>query len=149
MEISSCYKACESVTQRLAGDALFILVVEDHADTRRMLRIFLERSGHHVQVAATLGEALYLCEETERRFDLLLCDIGLPDGNGWNLLQILKTGKSAPSLAIALSGWDSDDDIAKSRAAGFFAHLIKPVPPDKFTRALRAAADRIKASGRN
>ena len=74
MEIPSCYKACEPVTQRFAPDALFILVVEDHADTRRMLRIFLERSGHHVQVAATLGEALYLCEETERRFDLLLCD---------------------------------------------------------------------------
>jgi CheY-like chemotaxis protein len=71
-------------------------------------------------------------------FDVLLCDIGLPDGDGWTLLQMLS--KNRAITAIAVSGYCSPADVARSKAAGFVAHLAKPFNLQEFDAALTAVA---------
>ena len=73
-------------------------------------------------------------------FDLLLCDIGLPDGDGWSLLQTLS--KNRAITAIAVSGYCSPADVERSKAAGFVAHLAKPFNLEEFDIALTAVAPR-------
>jgi DNA-binding response OmpR family regulator len=108
-----------------------ILLVDDHHDTAEALRNYLSRAGYEMTVASNI-EAACRCVERQR-FDLLLCDIGLPDGRGEHLLQKLRgTGHEFP--AIALSGFGSETDIARSRAAGFHRHLTKPFSPQLLKR---------------
>jgi signal transduction histidine kinase len=100
-----------------------ILVVEDHEDTRRALSRALRRRGFGVTAAGSVSAA---CEQyLAAPADLLVCDIGLPDGTGWNLMEKLRA--HGPVRAIAVSGYGMDQDIEKSRAAGFVAHLTKPI----------------------
>jgi len=101
-----------------------VLLVEDHADTRRLMQRVLHDAGCLVVAAATMTEALTAA--AARDFDLLISDIGLPDGSGIELLQRLRNAKRAP-LAIALSGYGMEDDIRRSTDAGFACHLTKPV----------------------
>jgi CheY-like chemotaxis protein len=100
-----------------------ILLVENHADTATATGRLLTRHGHAVRTASTAGEAVALCEREP--FDLLITDIGLPDSDGWELVQKLR-GKCVPR-AIALTGYGMAADLEKSRVAGFDAHLTKPV----------------------
>lgn len=101
-----------------------ILVVEDHGDTAEMLQRILELEGHEVQTAGDLATAVQLVEE--RGFDLLISDLGLPDGSGLDLLRKLRAGgKKLP--AIALSGYGQEQDLQQTRDAGFIAHVVKPV----------------------
>jgi CheY-like chemotaxis protein len=99
-----------------------ILLVEDHHDTRRVLARLLKSLGCHVVAAANMREALEAAEAGE--FDLLLSDIGLPDGSGLDLMQILK---STIRRGIALSGFGQPEDLRRSQEAGFELHLTKPV----------------------
>lgn len=100
-----------------------VLVVEDHEDTRRVLSRALRRRGFGVTVAEGVESA---CEQFEHtRPDLVICDLGLPDGTGWDALRRLR--EFGPVKAIAMSGFGMDEDIQKSRDAGFAAHLTKPV----------------------
>lgn len=112
-----------------------ILFVEDHSDTRRAIRIWLEMRGHSVIEAHDVKSAL---AAGERSFELLLCDIGLPDGDGWTLLQML--GKNRSITAIAVSGYCSPGDVARSKAAGFVAHLAKPFNIEEFDSVLTMVA---------
>ncbi|HEV3211540.1 MAG TPA: response regulator [Chthoniobacterales bacterium] len=91
---------------------LNILVVEDHADTRRGMELFLRALGHWTQVAAGVQAALDLAATSDTRFDLLLSDLRLPDGNGWDLLRRLEEAGCRPQRAIAISGWSSEIDVA-------------------------------------
>jgi CheY-like chemotaxis protein len=103
---------------------LRILLVDDHVDTVRPMQLFLEASGYHVRTAGSVAEALQAAAEEE--FDLLVSDIGLPDGSGENLVRRLQAGgRNLPG--IALSGRGMQEDIERSLAAGFEVHLIKPV----------------------
>ena len=68
---------------------LHILLVEDHDDTRKAMEMFLRVQGHRTQVAAGVEEALDLAAKSNARFDLLLSDLRLPDGTGWNLFTAL------------------------------------------------------------
>lgn len=100
-----------------------ILVVEDHEDTRRALSRALRRRGFGVTAAGSVAAA---CEQYRATpADLVVCDIGLPDGTGWELMAKLR--ELGPVRAIAVSGYGMDQDLAKSRGAGFVAHLIKPL----------------------
>ena len=102
---------------------LSILLVEDHEDTLRVLARLLERLGHAVLTARSVGEALELA--ARERFDLLVSDIGLPDGSG---LDVMRAVRGRHGLrGIALSGFGRDADILRSREAGFEDHLTKPV----------------------
>lgn len=114
-----------------------ILVVDDHDDTLRSMKLLLTKLGYHVLAADTMTEALRLAEEEE--FDILLSDIGLPDGSGHELLRRIREKRQV--RALALSGYGMDEDLARSRDAGFFDHLTKPVSIDR----LRSAIEELEA----
>jgi CheY-like chemotaxis protein len=103
-----------------------ILLVEDHEDTNRALTSLLRRRGYHVQSALTFQSALELSAKAE--FDVLISDLGLPDGSGIDLIQKLA---SKPPLGIALTGFGMEKDIRRSREAGFQHHLVKPIDLNK------------------
>ena len=119
---------------------LSILVVEDHADTRRSLELFLGMLGYRACCARGMQEALTLAATEASKFDLLLTDLQLADGDGWELLRRLREENRAPAGAIAVSGWGSNDDLAKSQAVGFHAHLVKPPTPQTLLAVLQEAA---------
>jgi two-component system CheB/CheR fusion protein len=100
-----------------------ILLVDDHADTSRVMKIMLEQKGYHVVTADSVQTALDRAADGD--FDLLISDIGLPDGSGLDLIQALN--KIRPMPGIALSGFGMEEDIRKSRDAGFQTHLTKPI----------------------
>jgi CheY-like chemotaxis protein len=103
---------------------LKILLVEDHPSTASTLARLLRKLGHDVSVATGVRRALDLSVLTP--FDLLISDIGLPDGTGLDLVRQLRATR--PGLpAIALSGYGTDDDVQRSLAAGFSQHLTKPI----------------------
>lgn len=113
--------------------SLRILLVEDHGDTARIMRRMLTMEGHSVAVAGDVATALDLAREEE--FDLLLSDMGLPDASGIDLLwQLRKLGRGFP--AVALSGYGQEQDLQRSREAGFAAHLVKPVSIDQLLRTI-------------
>jgi PAS domain S-box-containing protein len=120
-----------------------ILLVEDHADTARVLRRVLEHAGYVVGHASTITKALELGMEQE--FDLVVSDLGLPDGSGLDLMRRLQSERGL--TGIALSGFGMDDDRAASLAAGFAEHLTKPVDwPQLRTVIERLAAARHEPS---
>ena len=101
-----------------------VLLVDDHAATLLTLRTLLERRGYRVTTAATLTDAEAQAESAT--FDLLISDLGLPDGDGCALMQRLRARQ--PTLfGVAISGYGTDADFARSRAAGFRDHLTKPL----------------------
>jgi CheY-like chemotaxis protein len=101
-----------------------ILLVEDHASTASTLARLLRKLGHDVSVAG--GVAAGLAVARAERFDLLISDIGLPDGTGLDLVRQLRA--THPDLpAIALSGYGTEADVRRSLAAGFTQHLTKPI----------------------
>lgn len=119
--------------QERASRGIKILLVEDHADTVRALVRLLERQGHAVRAEGTVASALEAIRD--ETFDLLICDIGLPDGTGFELLQ--EARRTCQTPALALSGFGMEEDIARARQAGFEAHLSKPVNFQKLEAAIR------------
>ncbi|HPZ96932.1 MAG TPA: PAS domain S-box protein [Phycisphaerae bacterium] len=110
---------------------LRMMLVEDHGDTADMMKLVLESEGHQVTLAGDVQTALEKAEQDE--FDLLISDLGLPDGTGVDLLRELHArGREMP--AIALSGYGREQDVEQSRSAGFAAHLIKPVDTDRLVQ---------------
>lgn len=101
-----------------------ILLVEDHTDSRLVLANLLKHCGHQVAVAQSLAEAHALLAETP--FEILLTDIGLPDGDAYGLAA---EAKASPRLkkAVALSARVTDDEQRLGREAGFDHYLTKPV----------------------
>ena len=100
-----------------------ILLVEDNPDTITVMRKLLTSFGYDVRTADSVAAALQAARA--ERFDLMLCDIGLPDGSGLDLMRQL--ARLQPLKAIALSGYGMEEDIQRSHEAGFLAHLTKPV----------------------
>ncbi len=102
-----------------------VLLVEDHAPTRNTLAQLLGRRHYDVIAAASLTEARALAA-ANAEIQLVISDIGLPDGDGYELMEELRSLR--PTLSgIALSGYGMEEDVARSRQAGFAQHLIKPV----------------------
>ncbi len=106
---------------------LRILLVEDHADTAEIIARLLRRSGHDVIHAGSIAAARRTAEKEMRiaRFDLVVSDLGLPDGSGLELMRELSTEYGL--RGVALSGFGMDSDRAQSAAAGFSRHLTKPI----------------------
>lgn len=114
--------------------SLRILLVEDHVDTAHVMRRLLSRRGHKVEHAADLRQAMEIIRR-EPGFDLLLSDLGLPDGSGLDLMRELRaSGHTLPS--IALSGYGQEQDLELARQAGFSAHLTKPVTLQQLLEAM-------------
>ncbi len=101
-----------------------ILLVEDHEPTAFVLARLLRRKGHDVEVANCVKEAT---EEAHAPFDFLVSDIGLPDGTGLDVIAYYRKQRGDDFRAIALSGFGMEADVARSMAAGFDRHLVKPV----------------------
>jgi PAS domain S-box-containing protein len=100
-----------------------ILLVEDHEDTAMIMSSVLRHQGHVVRRAASVAGALQAAQAEP--FDLVISDIGLPDGSGLDLMRQLRLRQ--PVRGIALSGFGMEDDVRRSRDAGFDEHLTKPV----------------------
>jgi PAS domain S-box-containing protein len=114
--------------------SLHLLVVEDHADTARVLGAHLRRMGFTVTLAHTVADAVACVRE--QSFDLIISDLGLPDQSGFELMRQVR--EIHPIPGIAMSGYGMAEDIRKSRAAGFSQHLVKPVNIARLEEAIRS-----------
>jgi len=113
-----------------------ILLVEDNADTLRVLARILQKWGYAVRTADCVRMALE--EAAKEPFDLLVSDIGLPDGSG---LEIMRQAHSLYGVrGVAISGFGTEEDIRQSRAAGFEEHLVKPVNIQALNAAIQGIA---------
>lgn len=110
-----------------------VLVVEDHEDTALLTSRILRADGYEVAVAHGYEPALSVARAN--RFDALVCDLGLPDGDGCRLLAEVRS--LYPVRAVAVTGYGQPLDRARCEAAGFDRFLLKPVSLDQ----LRAAVD--------
>jgi CheY-like chemotaxis protein len=108
-----------------------ILIVEDNPDTADSLAALLETYGHSVSVACTGPEGLAAALASTP--EIAIVDIGLPDMDGHELARQLREQlNGADCLLIAATAYSRDEDIARSVAAGFDAHFVKPVPLVRF-----------------
>ncbi len=102
---------------------LRLLLVEDHSATSAVMARLLGRAGHHVTTADSVAAALAAAER--EAFEIVICDLGLPDGTGHELMRQLR--ERYPLRGIAVSGYGMEEDVRRSRESGFEAHLTKPV----------------------
>ncbi len=115
---------------------LRLLVVDDHKSTLQALSRILQRDGHRVVTAATIAEALAAADAD--KFDLVISDLGLPDGTGTELMEKLRARYGL--RGIALTGYGTEEDIARTRDAGFITHLVKPVSIAELRRVIASLA---------
>jgi PAS domain S-box-containing protein len=117
---------------------LRLLIVEDHEATRAVLKRLLLRSGHQVVTAGSVAAATAAAQAGN--FDVVISDLGLPDGTGIEVMTRLR--QLFPNIrGIALSGYGMEKDLKRSQEAGFTIHLVKPVDLDQLRRALRDPAE--------
>lgn len=121
-----------------------VFVVENHTDTREFLTFMLEELGHTVTVADTMRKALR--DAPAATPDVLISDIGLPDGDGWELLS--KLALARPAYAIAMSGFGMSADRVRSKAVGYRHHLVKPMGLEQLEGILREAAEELASAMR-
>jgi two-component system, chemotaxis family, CheB/CheR fusion protein len=118
---------------RSKSPSLQVLLVDDHEATRSALARLLANRNHKVMVAGSVGEAVSVSEKAP--IDLVISDIGLPDGSGYDLFKRVLQ-HSPKARGIALSGYGMDQDLARSKSSGFSMHLTKPVKIDALDEAL-------------
>jgi PAS domain S-box-containing protein len=118
--------AANGLNHRLGGKTsrpLRILLVEDHQDTRRTLSRLLTHFGHNVVTAENVECAIHLIGDDN--IDAVLCDIGLPDGSGYEVAAQARA--KGQIKTIALTGFGTEQDVQRSKEAGFDFHLVKPI----------------------
>jgi hypothetical protein len=115
--------AVDSRSRPKPAKSLRILLVEDHGDTRYTLSRLLSHFGHQIFVADSTHSALEILQS--QKFDVVLSDIGLPDGSGYEIVSEAK--RKQPVKAVAITGFGTDEDIRRGKEAGFDFHLVKPV----------------------
>ena len=123
--------------------ALRILIVEDHEGVAKACRRLLTTHGHFVVCVPGVNAASQITERAT--FDVVICDLSLPDGDGIELLSRLRTrfnrlGPEGRLPAIAISGSVYEEDIARSLAGGFATHLAKPFDEDSLVGAVKKVA---------
>jgi signal transduction histidine kinase/ActR/RegA family two-component response regulator len=125
-----------------------ILLVDDHEDTCTGMRMILERRGYRVKTAHDVQSALELAEDYP--FELLISDLGLPDGSGFDLMKELRRRRGDSVRGVALSGFGMESDIERSMEAGFEVHLIKPVNLERLSEILREVfpPEEVEAAGK-
>jgi CheY-like chemotaxis protein/nitrogen-specific signal transduction histidine kinase len=115
--------------------SLRILLVEDHAETAHVLGRLLRSFGHEVKAVDSVAMALQAAATAT--FDVMLSDIGLPDATGYDLMRQIRDHHRIPG--IALTGYGMEDDLRRSRDAGFVDHVVKPVTLAQLQAALARA----------
>lgn len=130
-----------------SSEGLRILVVDDNADARELLGEALRLLGHVAHVAAGARAALALAPRVQPQVALL--DIGLPEMDGYELGRRLRGVPGLEHLPLAaLTGYGQARDRQRSQAAGFFAHLVKPVGLGAISELLRAVAEQLDLARR-
>jgi PAS domain S-box-containing protein len=129
--------AAPSPPEKTPGAPLDLLLVEDHADTAEAMADLLRSLGHRVTVAGSLAAARAAAEAAGGAFDLVVSDLGLPDGSGLDLMREL-SGRYGLK-GVALSGYGMEEDVRRSHEAGFSKHLTKPVSLQALKAVLREA----------
>ena len=104
-----------------------ILVLEDNPDSAESLRVLLTLCGYQVAVARTCQEGL--AKARKLRPHVVLCDIDLPDGDGYAVASMLRQGSDTGTRLIAVTGYGDTRHRQRALAAGFHQHLVKPVDP--------------------
>jgi signal transduction histidine kinase len=132
--------ACGAAKREKTKSPVRLLLVEDHPDTSRVMERLLRGVGYEVTTANDLTSALRAFETTTLPFDIVVSDIGLPDGSGLDLARQLRL-RFPGTPAVALSGFGMEEDRRRSAAAGFSAHLTKPVD----LTALQSTIQRVMA----
>jgi len=125
--------ARDNLAPTSATQSMHLLVVEDHEATKAVLGKLLRKNGHTVTIAASVSEALAAFAVTP--VDVLISDLGLPDGTGIELMREVRRQRPIPG--IALSGYGMENDLQKTREAGFYAHLVKPINFEKLCGVLK------------
>jgi PAS domain S-box-containing protein len=110
-----------------------ILLVEDNNDTSQAIQVLLERKGFTVLVAHTVQSAIEIAKTYP--CDLVISDIGLPDGTGLEMIR--KLNQIRPTRGIAMSGFGMEEDVQRSLSAGFYAHLVKPIRFEQLNEVLQ------------
>ncbi len=129
---------------------LRVLVVDDEADTRELLMRLLQNHGAVVVAASAAAEALSLVQR--ERPDIVISDIGLPEVDGYDLMQQIRqldvsAGGGIP--AIALTAYARSEDRTRALRAGYQAHLAKPVEPNELVATIASFAELIDAQRRS
>ncbi len=122
-----------------AGFEKRVLLVEDHADTAVVMERLLRSRGYYVERVGTKATALEAGHASQ--FDVLISDIGLPDGSGHEIMEEL--GQGGKMCGIALSGFGSEEDVRRSHRAGFAAHLVKPINFEELLRQIEMHSNRV------
>jgi len=123
-----------------AERARHILIIEDNQDFRHGLRIMLESWGHRVEVAATGGGGLEIWRAS--RPDIILIDLGLPDIDGYAVARAVRSAEGGDSVVlVTITGFGGAHDVSRSKAAGFDAHLTKPLNPQTLAHILQSGRD--------
>ena len=132
--------AVSSVAETVAASApslpsRLVVIIEDNIDNGDTLAEVLELEGHRVRVARTAKSGIALAQDLKP--DVVVCDIGLPDMDGYEVARVLRTnGDLATTRLIALSGYAQPEDRKRAKEAGFDAHLAKPPPLDELSAIL-------------
>jgi len=121
---------------------LSILLIEDHVDTADVMAQLIRALGHDVRVVGRVADALAAAQAI--RFDLVVSDVGLPDGTGLDFVKAFRAHSDVP--AVAMTGFGSDEDIRRCLDAGFTAHLTKPVNFAQLEQLIEDAARRSAAA---
>lgn len=113
---------------------LRVLVVEDYPDTLEVISIYLASLGCSVGGAGSVREALR--ELSSRQWDMMISDISLPDGTGWDIME--KLPQPPPLFTVSMSALRGQETIDKSLTVGFRQHMEKPIMPDVLEKAIDA-----------
>ena len=119
-----------------------LLLIEDHIDTAEAMAELLRELGYRITLADSVSAGLAAAEQAQAsqdgtRIDLVVSDLGLPDGSGLDLMRALASRYGL--RGIALSGYGKEEDVQKSREAGFQKHVTKPVSLQALQSALQEA----------
>jgi PAS domain S-box-containing protein len=120
--------------------SLTVLLIEDHVDTAEVMAQLISGMSHHVTVVGRVDDALAATQSAT--YDLIVSDVGLPDGTGLDFIKAFREHSDVP--AVALTGFGTDEDVRRCLAAGFTSHLTKPVNFAQLEQLIEGAAN-IKA----
>ena len=112
-----------------------IVVIEDHQDTADLMHEILREAGHDVRIALTGEDGVATARA--HAAEVILCDVGLPDIDGYEVARRLRAdATTAHARIIALTGYDGNEESERARAAGFDRHVVKPIDPLMLTTLL-------------
>jgi CheY-like chemotaxis protein len=132
----------EKESPRNLPASLRVLIVDDNADARDMMRTFLELAGHEVHDAVSGPDAVEKAKQVLP--DLALVDLGLPGFDGLEVAKRLREDQATRGiLLVAITGYGQPEDRRRTAEVGFESHIVKPVTSDQLTEVIALCASRV------